>query len=383
MEFLKKFFWKFKDRNNTQAVYNINYNGLCKQKRLAFVYRDIIFSNQINFKNLNHVNILHEFQMLNVFIEQNYIIDLYSCSQYTPQILKKDSYDIIIGFGHNYSDLCVLNPLALKILFVTENAPWIVKQKFSERLEYYKQRHNNIPYTISRTQFYNQHMFEISDIGIIMNGYHNYMGMKDYFNKSYQINVNALFNPQINNIPQKSFHNIKKNFVWFGSNGLIHKGLDILIESFAQLPDYTLNIYGAPTKEIKQFTIPKNVKIHSNINVYSEQFINDVIKENTYVISLSCSEGMMSGVATCMVHGLIPITSIETGFDNFPHNIPLKSYKISDVVETLKSITKIDEITLQQLSHKTYMYSKREYSLEYFTHRFKTIMNDINQNFLS
>ncbi|WP_307758058.1 hypothetical protein [uncultured Mediterranea sp.] len=384
MEFINRIKSRIKNKitkksNKTIAIYNINYDASKKQKKIAFIYRETLFSNPIKLENIRHVNVLHQFQMIKVLIEHNYCIDIYSCSSYTPNLIKSDYYDTILGFGANYIELCKHNKQAIKILFITENAPWIVKNKFEERLKYYRARHHKNPYSISRTQFYNKEMFDISDIGIVMNGSHNLKEISKSFNKSYQINVNALFNPNIQSVPFKDYKKIRKNFVWFGSNGLIHKGLDILIDAFSLLPDYTLNVYGAPEKELREFKIPSNVIIHSSVNVYSKEFINDVVCQNTFTLSLSCSEGMMSGIATCMAHGLIPITTVETGFDDFKDNIIFKSHKLEDVIDTIKGTTKLDEQQLQQLSSRTFEYSQKAYSINNFTNKFNDIISEIEK----
>lgn len=382
MEFIKKIYRCVKNTNTNSAIYNLNYNQLSDQKKLAFVYREKVFLDRFNINDIRHVNILHQYQMLNTFLKLGYCIDIYRCDVHTPSLLKKNYYDLILGFGENYLSLCQLNPSALKVLFVTENAPWIVKENFSKRIEYYKERHGKIPFTITRMQFYNDEMFKISDIGIIMNGKYNYSSMQEVFSKSYKISVNALFNPNVNYLPKKDFSKIRNNFLWFGSNGLIHKGLDILIDAFRQIPECTLNVYGAPEKEFKAFKITKNIIFHKSINVYSDDFIKNVINNNSFTLSLSCSEAMMSGIATCMVHGIIPITTIETGFDDFSDGIIFKSFKTEDVVQKIKTVSKYDKDFLYSLSQKTFDYSRNEYSLQNFSKRFEIIMSDINKNIL-
>lgn len=379
MGFLRRKIEKLLHIKKNDAVYNINYDALGGQKRVAVVYITRILSQQLNVNEIRHVNILHAFQMIKVLIGQGYAIDLYPCASYTPDSLKYNHYNIILGFGQNYIKLCALNPCALKILFVTENAPWTVKDNFSQRLSYYKTRHGKVPYTLLRTQFYNKEMFDISDVGIIMTGIYNFKGMQSCFKNAFRINVNALFNPDINKCPTKDFTSLKTNFVWFGSNGLIHKGLDVLIDSFSQLPNYCLNVYGAPEKEIKGFSIPENVIIHKSVNVFSKEFIDKVINQNVFVVSLSCSEGMMSGVATCMVHGLIPITTRETGFDDVSGNITFDSFEIKDVVDVIIKAANMKGEELQALSTKIFEYSRKEYSLKKFESSFSQIMSEVNK----
>src|SRR5690606_13272968 len=45
------------------------------------------------------------------------------------------------------------------------------------------------------------------------------------------------------------WQNAKKNYLWFGNGGLIHKGLDITIDAFKNLPELNLHICGNVEQE--------------------------------------------------------------------------------------------------------------------------------------
>lgn len=381
MEFIKKIVNKYKKSMElcSPIIYNINHDVTQKQLKIAVVYITKNYLNSIDIHQVYHANTIHQFQIIKTLINENYSIDIYPCSIDVSNQIRKIDYDVILGFGSNYLELCALNPHALKVLFVTENAPWIVQDKFKQRIAYFQQRYSvKHLYTVPRTLFYKEDMFNASDIGIIMNGTHNYNLMKSHFKKSYRINVNALFNKEVICHPIRKNHNLtKRNFVWFGSNGLIHKGLDILIDAFRELPDLTLNIYGAPVKELRIFSIPTNVIVHDKINIFTNSFITEVIKKNTFVLSLSCSEGMMSGVATCMVHGLIPITTLETGFDDVPNSFLFEDYTVEHVIEILKKASNLEADYLSIVENQILSYSTKNYSIESFTSKFTSIVKDL------
>ena len=40
--------------------------------------------------------------------------------------------------------------------------------------------------------------------------------------------------------PEKDFDKIRKNFLWLGSTGMVHKGLDLVLEVFSQLPGLSI-----------------------------------------------------------------------------------------------------------------------------------------------
>ena len=76
-----------------------------------------------------------------------------------------------------------------------------------------------------------------------------------------------------------------------------------------------LIIAGIQQGELKKlYPIPKNVVHIGFINLKSERFLN-LMNEASFILFPSCSEGMASGVLTCMNHGLIPIITKECGID--------------------------------------------------------------------
>ena len=42
----------------------------------------------------------------------------------------------------------------------------------------------------------------------------------------------------------KDFDASRRHFLWFGSVGFVHKGLDLVLEAFAEMPDYQLTVCG-------------------------------------------------------------------------------------------------------------------------------------------
>ena len=52
-----------------------------------------------------------------------------------------------------------------------------------------------------------------------------------------------------NILNKKNYNNCKRNFLWLGSYGMIHKGLDLVLEAFEKMPDLNLTICGRPEKE--------------------------------------------------------------------------------------------------------------------------------------
>ncbi len=118
----------------------------------------------------------------------------------------------------------------------------------------------------------------------------------------------------------------KYNFLWFGSSGLIHKGLDLVLDFFSKTPELTLHICGPIKNEpefekvyFKELYQTKNIITYGFININSKKF-KEILGGCSFVIFPSCSEGGCSSVITAIGNGaLIPIitkeTTISTGYE--------------------------------------------------------------------
>lgn len=361
-----------------RVIYNLNIDICKEQKRLAFVYLNSLYDKPYS-NQVYHVNRIHIYQLLLPFIRKGYIIDIYPAENLNDDDICDIKYDVVFGFGPTYMKLITNNPNALKILFITENAPWIVREKFAERLDLYKERTGKFPqYARSRTNFYVDEMFSQSNFGISINGTKNISSMQSKLRPIYQLNVNALYDKHkdIN----KDHIRTRRKFLWFGSTGAIHKGLDLLVEVFRRLPEYQLDVYGANQIELKDLELSSNIHICNKINVFSEQFIDDVVNEHSFVISLSCSEGMQSSIATCMMYGLIPIVSIETGYDDNPYVIIPECRDINQIISDIKKCASMASEELVKLEHNVMRFASSHYTIEKFTETYNQVISKIFQD---
>lgn len=322
-------------------------------------------------------------QIISVFIDMGFSIDICDCNDKNAITrLEGNYYDYIFGFGKVYLELVKRNRCKSSILFVTENNPSVVEVKYNERISYFKKRHPEISVrsSIKRIGYFNMEQFEVSDYGIVLSSHYNAKTMASYFDKMFTINVNGLYNP---NYIYKRCH-IEQNrmhFLWFGSQGVIHKGLDILIDAFRTMPDCILNIYGVPQQEMKivQPLLSSNIFVHKTCNVMSDNFLTEVVGENVFVVSASCSEGMMSGIATCMLHGIIPIVTKETGYESSSCIFEFEDYTVEKIQEAIREVNSLSLKDIYKLSQECFEYAHRQFTLEAFRKRFVEIVTELEK----
>jgi glycosyltransferase involved in cell wall biosynthesis len=282
----------------------------------------------IDHQNIIHSNVLEANQIIRAFIDHNYLIDVVNCwDKDAETTLGNRQYDVIFGFGEPYLTAARRNPNAVKILYLTENNPQVAAEKYEERKKYFTERKRSKRYGISRiNDLYNLSQFEVSDYGILLNNPYNAKSSIRYFKKHYLLAPTGLVNSSYKFVENKS-EDASRHFVWFGSSGAIHKGLDLLIDVFNEIPYLTLHICGLSKKE-KYLLKNKsdNIIDHGLVDVQSEVFLNEIVNKCAFAILPSCSEAMSTGIITCMRHGIIPIVSLDTGLDIHDFGFCMSSY---------------------------------------------------------
>ena len=165
----------------------------------------------------------------------------------------------------------------------------------------------------------------------------------------------------------KDFTSCKNNFLWFGSSGLIHKGLDLVLEAFVSLPEYNLTVCG-PLEGEQDFVDlyheelfhTTNIKTIGWVDIKSEIF-NKIINDCVALVYPSCAEGQAGAVITCMHAGLIPIVSYESGIDVNDYGLVLKHSSVNEIIESIKYIAQTPVTYLKEMSNKAYLYARKNH----------------------
>ena len=174
-----------------------------------------------------------------------------------------------------------------------------------------------------------------------------------------------------------------KNFLWFGSSGLIHKGLDLLLDYFSNNEELTLHICGAIANEKdfvevykKELFNTTNIIYHGFVDIESEKF-TDILISCSFVIFPSCSEGGAPSVLTAIGNGgLIPIitkeTTISTGNEIF-----IETLDYNGIENAVKKAIKIDKDELKKLEKKNLGFVLNYHSKDNYKHNLKLLISNI------
>lgn len=230
----------------------------------------------------------------------------------------------------------------------------------------------------------NNRALEECDYGIVLGNQHT-LSTYDYQDKPlFTLNV-----PGISSIPyneNKNFETCKKNFLWMGSSGLVHKGLDILLDVFSELPDYHLYICG-PIKEDKLFAKLFKQQLFKTDNIHtigwtdiSSESFKDITDNCLGLIYPSCAEGQAGCVVNCLHFGLIPIISKQSGVDVEDFGVELKDNGTADITENIQRLANLDTNTLQSMSRKAWLRANELHTDESYVSQYKSIIDTIGKN---
>lgn len=191
-----------------------------------------------------------------------------------------------------------------------------------------------------------------------------------------------------------------KRLIYFGGNGAICKGLDLVIDSILEIGkshEIYLDIFGPGYKKSHKSTfieedfwnyyskVLKNcsfIKVHGFVPIGSKLFLEKTLN-CSFNIFPTASEGCATSVITCMRRAIIPVVNYEAGINNVEDfGILLKSNKFNDVKKTIEKCISMSQEEVEELSLKTYLeswkYSPEIYSKE-FSDAIDTVLKDLQK----
>ncbi len=183
--------------------------------------------------------------------------------------------------------------------------------------------------------------------------------------------------------PEKEWNQCRRNFLWFSSSGLVHKGLDLALEAFLDLPDCHLTVC-APLERDRDFVQAFHKELYETDNIHTVGWVDiesrqfrDITEKCAAVLHLSCAEGGAPSVKVCMHAGLIPVVSRESGVDVGNFGFSLKDCSIANTTEAVRRVAALSEKELQDRSSGSWQFSRSHFTRENFAAEFRRLILEI------
>ncbi|MFM4704351.1 glycosyltransferase [Aeromonas bivalvium] len=296
--------------------------------------------------------------------------------------LNLHEYDVIIGEGIPLYQSVANNISGKKIYYATGSHPWQCTQASLHRLSEFAKRYRSVPLKSTRVQDYRWGIAASCADSVICIG--NEQTKQSFL--EHGVSKIDLIRPSFHqgNTPYvRTLDDIaraRKTALWFGSYGLLHKGLDIAIEAFRNRPDWTLHVCGYTNAEqefLQCLDVPENVIIHGFLNVESD-FFSELAARCLYVILPSCSEGIATSIITAMGRGaMIPMVTKECGVDIDDFGISINALNCDSVCDSLRYCDAISDSELLTRSIAAYNNANTMYTFDAYKRDMMSILTKL------
>lgn len=384
---IKKFLPKFVKKSivnllENRVVNNYYRTNLSKNALISYITIPFIEN------STSHTNFFEVQSLVKIVSELEYNVDIIHYDNYKNIDLSK--YDLICGFGDIFrkyfenADMYKAKTIhyATGMHVCHQNHATLKRVK-----EVYKKKGVWLAKSARFVEKSWSHQTTLVDAIVALGNDVCAMSYKKYYDgRVYSVPV-AFYRTQdaAEIIAQKS-KNANKSFLWFGSSGFVHKGLDLLLEYFSKNSDLTLHICAALENEPQfvnvykdEFYNNKNIITHGFVDIKSRTF-EDILKSCSFAIFPSCSEGGAASVITAIGNGgLIPIitkeTSVSTGYE-----IWIEDFNDNAVDKAVKDALKLSDKEIFDLQIKNLEYVLSNHSQENYYNQLKKYIKECIQN---
>lgn len=307
---------------------------------------------------LGHSNLWGSRTIAAIFTRLGYQVDAISWTDrtFTPSC----NYDIVFDIFANLPRLVpLLGKDTIKLLHCTGSDPYYQNAAEMRRVADFNRRHqaNYLPKRMIADPESTYLSLEMADACSLIGNEHT----RDTYPEKYRsrmelVTVSASVIGKEAGIQRRTIPK-GRSFLWFFGGGVVHKGLDLLIDVFARHPELRLHIVGNAEIEgdffeiyRKELTATSNIRYHGFLLPTSHEF-QELLEEVFCFVAPSCSEGISPSVATCLQLGLYPVISFDTGV-SLPDNCGryIKSLTTEEVERLVLSVMDMkDDDILHQI----------------------------------
>jgi hypothetical protein len=346
----------FKYKQEQKIIINYYNSNFSKCALLSYLL--IPFTN----KNFSHSHFTEVRVIAEALHEMGYSVDIIHWNN--QEIFSFKKYDLVIGLGGSIERVCKIKGRPLVISYVTGSHYTFQNVATQKRLkEYPEDKRVLLKNSIRVAKEWPLCITDADGLLVIGN-----QSTVETFRPYRQERVFILPVPIENLFDAKCImgeriiRESRNHFMFISSNGLLHKGLDLVLRAFRNHPELHLHIL-APLddepgfrKVFKNFLDQPNIHTYGFVSMKSEKF-KDILSKCMFVILPSCSEGQSSAVANVLLNGgLIPLITKEVGLDIGKESIYIQSLTVSGVETAIKKIQRLsneDIIIMSQIAYET------------------------------
>ncbi|MEY8338004.1 glycosyltransferase [Lachnospiraceae bacterium 62-35] len=357
------------------VTYNVNHDN--HDKRCLLVYKTSPFKTK-KWDQI-HQNIWQIRELARIIGTYDYEVDVIDFDD--PYTKLKKNYDMVIGLIPRSIDVYSthMNKSCKRIAYLTSsNLEYTNLQELKRIEEVYRRR--GIRLQPRRQGGHIGRVIESFDGAMFIGNEYNFTSYKTFqMPPTYYIRNNGYeFDYPIDFSKKKA-----TNFVFFGSVGQVHKGLDLLLEIFSQngFP-FDLYVCGMLDGE-SDFCTAYYKELYQTPNIHTIGFVEvggkkfwEITEKCAYTILPSCAEATVGSILTMMSAGMIPIISKDCGIDE-TDAICLPDCKIETIEQYIYDYSKRNQEWVITKGKLAIEIINQKYSKKHFTESIVNALDNI------
>ena len=346
--------------------------GHSPQKRALLYFKTEPFVMPWKVRAYAHTNLWEIVEMVRILNRYGYAVDV--VDRDAKQFVPDNVYDLFLGLGaghsgKRFSQFAQRMPCATKILIAAGPEPRLSNKLVLEQYARFNHRHGcNVP-AMRLTEGIDFESFSCDTDYFMPIGGQGTFCPESYGNLGKPVlNYLPSTSPAIRFLPEWLDTRSRNAFLCFAGDGFICKGVDVVVDAFAAMPDAEVYICG-PSSEPAFFEV-LGAKLAQSSNIRYEGFIEiggsrfeQLMAHCAYVVFSSSAEGCATSVATALRAGLIPVVTHETGIDIGQFGIKIGGKKDNLVEETVRACQQA--IQMQDTDYRQRVWVCLEDSLKY------------------
>lgn len=327
----------------------------------------------------SHTHYWESWRMATTFLEAGFTVDVLHWTNRT--FVPRERYDVYVDVRRNFERIAPgLNADCVKIAHLETAHHAFHNAAQRRRLEELRQRRGiDLPpfKLVEETR-----AIECADCATILEG--------EFARGTYAFAGKPLYSipistPVLFPFPaDKDFAAARTAFLWFGSEGLVHKGLDLVLEAFAGMPEYRLVVCGPIEREprferafARELYETPNICAAGWVDIASARF-REITSRCASIVFPSCSECCNGGVVTCTHAGLIPVVSRETGVDLPPDgSVMLRDCSVETIRAEVRRIAELPAGQVRAMSEAAWRFAREHHTRERFAEAYRRFVDDL------
>jgi glycosyltransferase involved in cell wall biosynthesis len=181
----------------------------------------------------------------------------------------------------------------------------------------------------------------------------------------------------------KDFEQVRRHFLWFGSGGLVHKGLDRVLTVFRDLPDFRLHVCGPLERETRfrdafatELERTPNIENHGWVDI-AEPAFTAIAAECVATVYPSASEGGGGSTLTCMHAGLIPVVTAEASVDIGDFGLLCEDASLETIRSRVTELAEWPAETLRARARAAWEFAREHHTRESFARAYDDFVKSV------